>query len=194
MSEVGCAIAGCEKGGPFTRSWCGMHYQRWRIHGDPHKTNRHHTPEESYAARTVRQGKCLVWTGSICSGGYGQIGIRGRMTLVHRYAWEREFGPIPEGWEVDHRCHNRACSELSHLRIVTHKQNMENPSGPMSTNTSGYPNVSWNRVRGKYQVLVVHHGKKYSGGYFPKEDVDKAGDVAVALKNRLFTHNDRDRT
>lgn len=34
MADRTCSIAGCEK--PASkRGWCGMHYMRWRTHGDP---------------------------------------------------------------------------------------------------------------------------------------------------------------
>jgi hypothetical protein len=49
---------------------------------------------------------------------------------AHRYAWEQKHGPIPAGLVVDHRCRNRACINLDHLRIVTrHVSNTENIVG-----------------------------------------------------------------
>lgn len=33
-----CSIAGCGNDAK-TRGWCPKHYQRWRTHGDPTKTN-----------------------------------------------------------------------------------------------------------------------------------------------------------
>lgn len=32
---MACAIEGCSKPGKLTRGWCYMHYERWRVHGDP---------------------------------------------------------------------------------------------------------------------------------------------------------------
>lgn len=38
--------------------------------------------------------------------------------MYHRYVWERANGPIPEGYEIDHLCSNRACSNLEHLQCI----------------------------------------------------------------------------
>jgi hypothetical protein len=43
--------------------------------------------------------------------------------MVHRYCWELEVGPIPDGMEIDHQCRNRACCNIDHLRVVTPKVN-----------------------------------------------------------------------
>lgn len=105
---------------------------------------RHATPEESFAARTERRGDCLIWTGWTNVGGYGTVCIGDQKDmLVHRYAWEREHGPIPEGVMIDHRYHcDKACCEVTHLRKATRSQNGLNRSGPTSHNrSSGVRNV-----------------------------------------------------
>ncbi len=43
--------------------------------------------------------------------------------MVHRYIWECEVGPIPEGLVLDHQCRNRACCNVDHLRVVTYQVN-----------------------------------------------------------------------
>lgn len=40
--------------------------------------------------------------------------------MYHRYCWEHKHGPIPEGYEVDHKCKNRACCNTDHLHLLTH--------------------------------------------------------------------------
>ena len=44
----------------------------------------------------------------------------GRKPLVmnHRKVWEETYGPIPEGYEIDHKCRNRACCNPEHLRCI----------------------------------------------------------------------------
>ena len=45
---------------------------------------------------------------------------KGRAPLVmyHRYVWEQHHGAIPEGYEIDHMCHNRACCNIEHLQCI----------------------------------------------------------------------------
>ena len=45
---------------------------------------------------------------------------KGRAPLVmyHRYVWEQENGAIPDGYETDHLCHNRACCNIQHLQCI----------------------------------------------------------------------------
>jgi hypothetical protein len=76
--------------------------------------------------------ECIAWTGRINDDGYGTRGVR----LAHRAAWEDERGPIPDGLELDHLCHDpavcklgaacphRRCINLDHLEPVTHLENI----------------------------------------------------------------------
>ena len=38
--------------------------------------------------------------------------------MYHRLKWEEAHGSIPDGYEVNHRCLNRACSNLEHLELL----------------------------------------------------------------------------
>jgi hypothetical protein len=85
---------------------------------------------ESRLASLFVADECWIWTGAVTGsprGGYGQIKIGGGSaspTLVHRLMYEREYGPIPEGERLDHRCEVKACVRPSHLRIATHAENL----------------------------------------------------------------------
>ena len=46
---------------------------------------------------------------------------------LHRLIWEAFNGEIPEGYEIDHYLADRADNDLSHLRILNHKDNCNNP-------------------------------------------------------------------
>ena len=45
----------------------------------------------------------------------------GRKPLImyHRLVWEEHNGAIPEGYEVDHKCRNRACCNIDHLQLLS---------------------------------------------------------------------------
>lgn len=63
---------------------------------------------------------CWIWQLKIDKGGYGREGNN----VAHRNYYERYVGPIPEGYEVDHKCGQRACVNPEHLDAVTKRQNL----------------------------------------------------------------------
>lgn len=150
------------------------------------------TPQESFNARTVRQGECLVWAGAIRPNGYGVMWDGQRVVRVHRWAYEQANGPIPEGADIDHICGNRACAEASHLRVTSRKQNMENLTRPNRNSPAGVRGVHRNTSGGKpWRVRVKHNYREYNGGYY--DTIAEAEAAAIELRNKLFTHNDADR-
>jgi len=38
--------------------------------------------------------------------------------MYHRHKWEEANGTIPEGYEIDHMCKNRACCNIDHLQLL----------------------------------------------------------------------------
>ena len=57
---------------------------------------------------------CWQWTGSTRAG-YGQMavvtdGVR-KTVSVHRLVFELVKGPIPDGLDIDHQCHDETCPE-----------------------------------------------------------------------------------
>lgn len=179
-----CAVDGCSREF-YANGFCGLHYTRARKHGDPLAgTPRYLLPAEAFAARTVRDDAtgCLLWTGTLNIGGYGRMRNAGESIAVHRYAWEQAHGPIPEGKYIDHACHNRACAEVAHLRLVTMMQNNWNRSGPASNSTTGVRNV--HRKNGRFVVKVVKDGHAHYGGFY--DAVGEAAAVAEKMRAELF--------
>lgn len=82
----------------------------------------------AYVQQDHSPDACWLWTASIGSHGYGQIGWqvgegRNTMVLAHRVAWWLAHGPIPDGLTVDHRCRVRRCCNPAHLRLLTNVEN-----------------------------------------------------------------------
>lgn len=69
--------------------------------------------------------------------GYVQFMYLGEQNQIHRFVYELVYGSIPEGFVVDHTCHNsdpdckggkgcehRKCCNPNHLEAVTQRENV----------------------------------------------------------------------
>lgn len=138
-AETTCAVQGCINKARG-RGWCSGHYQRWTKHGDPGATllQRGSRPlwEALLERIELRHDGCWVWIGTITEQGYGHLWNRnaldaGLSRLAHRLAYHEFQGPIPDGMELDHTCHDpatcwdgteclhRRCVNPAHMAVVT---------------------------------------------------------------------------
>lgn len=81
---------------------------------------------------------CVVWTGAR-SGGYGSLCIKGKTYRAHRLVWMINEGPIPAGFCVMHLCDNPPCVNPNHLKLGTHKENMQDRD---AKGRNGYANYT----------------------------------------------------
>lgn len=143
---------------------------------------------ERFWSRVDRSGPCWIWTGADNGAGYGRFMWRGKTVYVHRKSFELAHGPIPSGMVVDHRCHVPACVNPDHLRLATNKQNGENRAPTSLHGRLGVRDVHYRRgLRKPYRVMVGHHGRNVSGGYFAT--LAEADAAATELRARLYTHD-----
>lgn len=186
-----CTFEGCAK--PIhAKGYCGQHYLRVQRYGDVNATAFIKGDDVARFAQYVNKTKtCWNWTGGTDRLGYGKFKLNRKEEAAHRVSYGWEIGPIPDGMEIDHRCHNRSCVNPGHLRAVTRKQNMENLSGPYRSNTSGVRGVSWSKQHSMWRATVRHNGKNHHVGLF--RDLAEAAESVLAKRNELFTHNLLDR-
>lgn len=96
-------------GVPFESPWSGHFYC---------------SPLCIYEAHVVRHALgCWEWRGVKSRTGYGKFhtpriqGTERKPIHAHRFSYEVNFGPIPEGLFVLHKCDNPACTRPDHLWV-----------------------------------------------------------------------------
>lgn len=117
-------------GNRFCGKSCAARFRNWK------------TPEEALlgpANILVLPNGCWQWLGSLTAKGYGRATYRQwKGKHAHRAVYEHLKGPIQEGLEPDHICHDpnecklknkcphRACVNPDHIALVPHAENASN--------------------------------------------------------------------
>jgi hypothetical protein len=68
---------------------------------------------------------CWNWTKACSRDGYGRFKVSGKCVQTHRLSYSHWVGPIPQGFEVDHKCVNPHCCNPAHLEAVPKLVNLE---------------------------------------------------------------------
>lgn len=128
-----------------------------------------------------RIGKMLAGkkAGSIRPSGYMAIVINQRPYYAHRLIYLYVHGILPK--YIDHINGIKADNRIENLREATKQENQWNIT-KLSTNTSGYKNVTWSKRDKKWNVKIkINEKNKSFGAYF---DLEVAKFVAETMRNK----------
>lgn len=133
MAKRICSFPGCDRS-HVAQGFCGSHYvlesRAGRLAPLPVLSQ-----EDRFWAKVDKTEGCWNWVAAIDAAGYGRFMWPGGQ-LAHRFAYELLIGPIPEGLDLDHQCHNadktcaggngclhRRCVNPAHLEPATRSTN-----------------------------------------------------------------------
>lgn len=86
-------------------------------------------PLDRFMEKVEKTDSCWLWKAHTNSDGYGIFsiaspgGLPNKSVRAHRWVYERLVGPIPDGYQIDHRCRVRNCVNPEHLEAVRPRVN-----------------------------------------------------------------------
>lgn len=131
---MNCFIESCEK--PIdSHGYCAQHAARFRRYGDPLFSPRQ-SALERFEAKYIPEPNtgCWLWTASLNADGYSQFWFDGKMSSGHLFSYRHFVGPIPLGFQPDHKCRVRSCVNYHHLEAVTQAENILRGFGACANN------------------------------------------------------------
>ncbi len=98
--------------------------------------------------------------------GYLQKGwvINGKLVLeqFHRFIYKARVGPIPEGFDIDHLCHNRLCCNPEHLECLSKDEHRRRPKYTSKWGKSTQARLVWDQGGITRKELATLFGVPYT--------------------------------
>jgi hypothetical protein len=167
MNKSGFCKCGCGQQTKLARQSLSSTGQ---IKGQPlDYIHNHHARKKEY--RIDQATGCWIWLLAKNDRGYGrkQLGGRkesgGHKVPAHRYMYEKIYGKIPAGLQLDHVCRNTSCVNPTHLQPVTCAENTRrglsaklDAADVRSIRQNLLCTSSYGSTRGLVKVLAEHYG------------------------------------
>lgn len=166
MIEYGYCHCGC---GERTKISTRTHSKYGWVKGEPLKYLFNHDKRFVGPEYIINEETgCWDWQQHTNDKGYGQKRVGKRIVSAHRHYFETYNGPIPDGLEIDHTCHNRACVNPDHLRLASRGNNCQNRQA-QDGYSSKYKGVHWSKQSNKWCASIKTNSKRTNLGLFIDE-------------------------
>lgn len=103
---------------------------------------------------------CHNWRWGKNSSGHGFItALDGKRVMAYRAAWEMQYGPIPAGVQMNHRCNNGLCINVDHLYQGDQFDNMQDTVSAGNHATQKLSRKDVKEIRQQYEPGNITYQK-----------------------------------
>ena len=86
-----------------------------------------------------------------------------QVEMFHRFIWRAKNGEIPEGYEINHLCKNRACQNVDHMECIDGKEHTIKTNQERYADEQSYAKDLWIRTGCRPTDLVESFGWRAYG-------------------------------
>lgn len=131
---------------------------------------------------------CWLWTAGGQSNGYGTMWWRGKVRKASRIAYELAYGNCPDDLDVMHLCDNPPCVNPKHLRLGTHKDNMDDRDKKGRLNPQRNEQHRWCKLS---NVKVEEIRQRYSAGGISQQQLGIENGIGQSQVSRIVRRTHR---